>query len=86
MFKKSLYQSAYAVAVLLVTAGHADAADGWKVRFPLSGSLGGEIAAKQLTPGLYAASRASSNPNPDAAPVMTATLPTKFFITRPPFS
>lgn len=53
MFKKSLYQSAYAVAALFVTAGHADAADGWKVRFPLSGSLGGEIAAKQLSPGLY---------------------------------
>lgn len=53
IFKKSLYQSAYAVALLLVTVGHADAADSWKVRFPLSGSLGGEIAAKQLTPGLY---------------------------------
>jgi len=38
---------------LFAIAGHAYAADGSKLRFPLSGSLGGEIAAKQLTPGLY---------------------------------
>ena len=53
MIKKSLYQSAYAAAVLFAIAGQTYAADGWKVRFPLSGSLGGEIASKQLTPGLY---------------------------------
>ena len=53
MIKKSVYPSAYAAAVLFAIAGQTYAADGWKLRFPLSGSLGGEIAAKQLTPGLY---------------------------------
>jgi hypothetical protein len=53
MVKKSLFRSACATAALFVIAGHTFAADGWKVRFPLSGSLGGEIAVKQLTPGLY---------------------------------
>ncbi len=53
MIKKSVYQSAYAAAVLFAIAGQTYAADGWKLRFPLAGSLGGEIAAKQLTPGLY---------------------------------
>ena len=53
MIKKSFYHSAYAAAAMFAIAGQTYAADGWKLRFPLSGSLGGEIAAKQLTPGLY---------------------------------
>ena len=53
MNKNWLARSACVGTALFAIAGHAYAADGWKLRFPLSGSLGGEIAAKQLTPGLY---------------------------------
>jgi hypothetical protein len=53
MIKKRLSRSTCAAAVLAVLAGHAYAADGWKVRFPLSGTLGGEIIAP-LNPGMFA--------------------------------
>jgi len=53
MNKNWLARSACVGTALFAIAGHAYAADGSKLRFPLSGSLGGEIAAKQLTPGLY---------------------------------
>lgn len=53
MNKNWLTRSACVGTALFAIAGHAYAADGSKLRFPLSGSLGGEIAAKQLTPGLY---------------------------------
>jgi hypothetical protein len=46
-------KAAYA-AVMLATLGvTAYAADGWKVRFPLSGTLGGEIVAPIGAGGLY---------------------------------
>jgi len=53
MNKNWLARSACVGTALFAIAGHAYAADGSKLRFPLSGSLGGEIAVKQLTPGLY---------------------------------
>lgn len=48
-----LSRSACTAAALLVITGHAYAADGWKLRFPLSGTLGGEIVSNKLTPGLF---------------------------------
>lgn len=53
MLNGQLSRSACAAAVLFAMAGQTLAADGWKVRFPLSGSLGGEIVANKLTPGFY---------------------------------
>ena len=54
MIKKRRYnKSVYALALLSTLAGQAFAADGWKVRFPLSGSLGGEIVASKLVSGVY---------------------------------
>lgn len=53
MLNGQLSRSACAAAVLFTMVGQTFAADGWKVRFPLSGSLGGEIVANKLTPGLY---------------------------------
>ncbi len=48
-----LSRSACTAAALLFITGHAYAADGWKLRFPLSGTLGGEIVSNKLTPGLF---------------------------------
>lgn len=46
-------KAAYAAALLATLSVNAIAADGWKVRFPLSGTLGGEIAAPIGAGGLY---------------------------------
>lgn len=53
MLNRSPLKAAYAASVLAMLAGNALAADGWKVRFPLSGTLGGEIAAPISTTGMY---------------------------------
>ena len=46
-------KAAYAAALLATLGSNVLAADGWKVRFPLSGTLGGEIAAPIGAGGLY---------------------------------
>jgi len=43
-----------AASVISAFAGSATAADGFKVRFPLSGTLGGEIVAQVENPGFFA--------------------------------
>ena len=53
MLNRFPLKAAYAASVLAMLAGNALAADGWKVRFPLSGTLGGEIAAPIGAGGLY---------------------------------
>lgn len=53
MLNRFPLKAAYAASVLAVLAGNAMAADGWKVRFPLSGTLGGEIAAPIGAGGMY---------------------------------
>ena len=53
MNKNWLARSACVGTALFAIAGHAYAADGWKLRFPLSGTLGGEIVSNKLNPGLF---------------------------------
>ena len=53
MKTRPLLSAAYAAAVLLVTASEALAADGFKLRFPISGTLGGEIVAPLPTEGTF---------------------------------
>jgi hypothetical protein len=53
MKTRPLLRAAYAAAVLLVTASEALAADGFKLRFPISGTLGGEIVAPLPTEGTF---------------------------------
>jgi hypothetical protein len=52
-FRRALL-AASALAALASFAGAAHAADGFKLRFPLSGTLGGEIAAQADNPGFFA--------------------------------
>ena len=54
MHHPSLRHTASAALVLCSLAGSAVAADGFKVRYPLSGSLGGEIVAPIDNPGFFA--------------------------------
>lgn len=53
MNSKHFSRSLLAASLLSAWAGQALAADGFKVRFPLSGTLGGEIAATVDNTGLY---------------------------------
>lgn len=46
-------KAAYAAALLSTIAGHTLAADGFKLRFPQSGTLGGEMVAPLSNSGLY---------------------------------
>lgn len=51
-FRRALL-AAGALSALAATSGTAWAADGFKLRFPLSGTLGGEIVATVDSPGLF---------------------------------
>lgn len=53
MLNRFPLKAAYTAALLATLGADALAADGWKVRFPLSGTLGGEIVAPIGAGGLY---------------------------------
>ena len=53
MQTQPLLRATCAAALLLATASEALAADGFKLRFPLSGTLGGEIVASMPTEGWF---------------------------------
>jgi len=53
-FRRSLIAASFIGTFISTFAGTSLAADGFKVRFPLSGSLGGEIVAQIENPGFFA--------------------------------